>query len=125
MLEHDAVTRRSIAVIGAGYVGLVSAVGLAAKGHAIELVETDPTRLAALQEGRVPFTERGVQESLSAALASGDLTVLDHVSKTLAEIVLICVGTPIDDCGHAPQLEVPDRFLAAVVPWLTTTLAAR
>jgi UDPglucose 6-dehydrogenase len=101
MLEHDAVTRRSIAVIGAGYVGLVSAVGLAAKGHAIELVETDPTRLAALREGRVPFTERGVQEALSAALASGDLTVLDHVSKTLAEIVLICVGTPIDDSGHA------------------------
>jgi pimeloyl-ACP methyl ester carboxylesterase len=31
----------------------------------------------------------------------------------------------IDDCGHAPQLEVPDRFLAAVVPWLTATLAAR
>src|SRR4029079_18108065 len=86
---------------GAGYVGLVSAVGLAAKGHAIELVETDPTRLAALHEGRVPFTERGVQEALSAALASGDLTVLDHVSKTLAEIVLICVGTPIDDNRHA------------------------
>jgi len=31
----------------------------------------------------------------------------------------------IDDCGHAPQLEVPDQFLAAVVPWLTATLAAR
>jgi pimeloyl-ACP methyl ester carboxylesterase len=31
----------------------------------------------------------------------------------------------IDDCGHAPQLEVPDQFLAAAVPWLTRTLAAR
>jgi pimeloyl-ACP methyl ester carboxylesterase len=31
----------------------------------------------------------------------------------------------IDDCGHAPQLEVPDRFLAAVVPWLASTLTAR
>jgi len=31
----------------------------------------------------------------------------------------------IDDCGHAPQLEVPDRFLAAAVPWLAATLAAR
>ena len=101
MPEHDTTARRSIAVIGAGYVGLVSAVGLAAKGHAIELVETDPVRLAALREGRVPFTERGVQEALSAALASGALTVLDHVSRTTAEIVLICVGTPIDDSGHA------------------------
>jgi len=31
----------------------------------------------------------------------------------------------IDDCGHAPQLEVPDRFLAAVVPWLANLLAPR
>ena len=54
-----------------------------------------------LRLGRVPFTEKGVQESLSAALASGALTVLDHTSKTTAEIVLICVGTPIDDHGHA------------------------
>jgi UDPglucose 6-dehydrogenase len=92
---------RSIAVIGAGYVGLVSAVGLAGMGHRIELVETDRERLAALRDGRVPFTEKGVQEALNAALASGALSVLDHTSRTTAEIVLICVGTPIDDQGHA------------------------
>jgi UDPglucose 6-dehydrogenase len=101
MRERDVAARRSIAVIGAGYVGLVSAVGFAAKGHRIELVETDPNRLTALRDGRVPFTEAGVQEALSAALDSGSLTVLDHTSKTTAEIVLICVGTPIDDHGHA------------------------
>jgi UDPglucose 6-dehydrogenase len=100
MPERDA-AGRSIAVIGAGYVGLVSAVGLAGMGHRIELVETDRERLAALRDGRVPFTEKGVQEALNAALASGALTVLDHASRTTAEIVLICVGTPIDDHGHA------------------------
>ena len=100
MQERDA-EGRSIAVIGAGYVGLVSAVGLAAKGHQIELVETSPDRLTALREGRVPFTEAGVQEALTAALASGTLTILDHSSKISAEIVLVCVGTPIDDHGHA------------------------
>lgn len=31
----------------------------------------------------------------------------------------------VDDCGHAPQLEAPDQFLAAAVPWLAATLAAR
>lgn len=31
----------------------------------------------------------------------------------------------IDDCGHVPQLEVPDQFLAAAMPWLAATLAAR
>ena len=100
MPERDA-AGRSIAVIGAGYVGLVSAVGLAGMGHRIELVETDRERLAALRDGRVPFTEKGVQDALNAALASGALIVLDHASKTTAAIVLICVGTPIDDQGHA------------------------
>jgi UDPglucose 6-dehydrogenase len=108
MPEHDTTERRPIAVIGAGYVGLVSAVGLAAKGHAIELVETDPTRLAALRAGRVPFTEAGVQEALTAALASGALDVLDHVSNTTADLLLICVGTPIDDSGHADVGAVED-----------------
>jgi UDPglucose 6-dehydrogenase len=101
MSEHDSTSPRSIAVIGAGYVGLVSAVGLARMGHRIELVETNPDRLVALRNGRVPFTELGVQEALTAALSSGALKVLDHTSNTSAAIVLICVGTPIDDQGHA------------------------
>ena len=71
MVEPRATSRRSIAVVGAGYVGLVSAVGFAAMGHDVELVETDPVRLAALRRGEVPFTEQGVQEALTAALAGG------------------------------------------------------
>ena len=101
MRVPEAVTRRSIAVVGAGYVGLVSAVGFAAMGHAVELVETDPERLDALRRGLVPFTERGVQEALSAALVSGDLTILERAADTTAGLVLVCVGTPIDDRGHA------------------------
>ena len=31
----------------------------------------------------------------------------------------------IDDCGHVPQLEVPDQFLPAAMPWLAATVAAR
>ena len=70
-------------------------------GHAVELVETDPDRLAALRRGEVPFTEQGVQEALTAALDGGTLSVLERASATRAPIVLVCVGTPIDDRGHA------------------------
>jgi UDPglucose 6-dehydrogenase len=94
-------TPRSIAVVGAGYVGLVSAVGFAGMGHAVELVETDPVRLAALRRGEVPFTEAGVQEALTAALASSTLIVLERAADTTSDIVLVCVGTPIDDHGKA------------------------
>lgn len=106
MPERGAARARSIAVVGAGYVGLVSAVGLAGMGHAIELVETDQARLAELRNGRVPFSEPGVQEALTAALASGAMTILDGTSKVTADIVLICVGTPIDDRGHADMSAV-------------------
>jgi UDPglucose 6-dehydrogenase len=101
MPDPQASSRRSIAVVGAGYVGLVSAVGFAAMGHTIELVETDPDRLVILRQGQVPFSEDGVQEALSAAISSGDLKILERTADVSSEIVLICVGTPIDDLGHA------------------------
>ena len=82
MVEPRATSRRSIAVVGAGYVGLVSAVGFAAMGHDVELVETDPDRLAALHRGEVPFTEAGVQDALTAALAAGTLSILERASAT-------------------------------------------
>lgn len=70
-------------------------------GHVVELVETAPDRLAALRHGRVPFSEPGLPEALAAALEAGALTILDRASDTTAGIVLICVGTPIDDQGRA------------------------
>jgi UDPglucose 6-dehydrogenase len=113
MPASHATSRRSIAVIGAGYVGLVSAVGLARLGHTIELIETDPDRLVDLRNGRVPFSEPGVQEALTAAQTAGDLTILDGTSRLTSEIALICVGTPIDDRGHADMSAV-EAVLAAI-----------
>ena len=68
MTTPEAATPRTIAVVGAGYVGLVSAVGLAQRGHSIELVETDPKRLVELRNGRVPFDEPGLQAAFEAAV---------------------------------------------------------
>jgi UDPglucose 6-dehydrogenase len=113
MSERPPTPRRSVAVVGAGYVGLVSAVGLAQLGHTIELVETDPVRLVDLRKGRIPFSEPGVQEAFTAAVASGDLTIRDRASLTTSEIIVICVGTPIDDQGHADMSAV-ESVLAEV-----------
>lgn len=52
--------RLRTAVVGAGYVGIATAVGLAEQGRDIALVEQDPARLTALADGRTPFHEPGL-----------------------------------------------------------------
>ncbi|MGK2849934.1 MAG: UDP-glucose dehydrogenase family protein [Candidatus Limnocylindrales bacterium] len=87
-------------VIGAGYVGLVTAVGMASLGHTVELVETRVDRLEALRAGRSPLHEQGLQDALSDRLREGRLTVQDRPVAD-AEVVLVCVGTPIGVDGRS------------------------
>jgi UDPglucose 6-dehydrogenase len=101
-----------ISVVGAGYVGLVTAVGLAGLGHHVQLIESGPVRLEALRDGRVPIHESGLQEAFTDAVSSGCLTVGDALPPDLG-IVLICVGTPIADDG-ASDLSQLDAALAAL-----------
>src|SRR5688572_25848111 len=92
--------RRRVTVIGAGYVGLVTAAGLASLEHVVELVETAPTRLAALRAGRVPIHEAGLQDAFESAVRAGRLRVSDQPGDD-AEVVLVCVGTPIGNRGRS------------------------
>ena len=105
-----------IVVIGAGYVGLVTAVGLASLGHRVEVVETRLDRLEALRAGRSPIHEAGLPEALSVALADGRLTVADRPGLD-AEIVMVCVGTPIGPNGRSDlsQLDSALRSLAPIM----------
>lgn len=105
---------RRIVVVGAGYVGLVTAVGLASMGHRVEVVETRPDRLAALRAGRSPIHEAGLPEALAVALANGRLTVADTPGLD-AEIVMVCVGTPIGPNGRS-DLSQLDSALRSLVP---------
>ena len=90
-----------ILVIGAGYVGLVTAVALAKLGHRIELVEAREDRLSLLAGGRAPIFEQGVEDILGPALADGRITVAPTPRQTPHRLVLICVGTPIADDGSS------------------------
>ena len=87
-----------IAVVGAGYVGLVTAAGLARLGHQVHLSETRPDRLDALRAGRIPIYEAGLPEAFAEALAAGRLTVDDRPPAD-AGLAMVCVGTPIGDDG--------------------------
>jgi UDPglucose 6-dehydrogenase len=92
-----------IAVIGAGYVGLVTGAGLASLGHEVAVGERDPHRLSALQSGSVPFYEPDLDRLVAEGIASGALTF--HSSNRAvvrgAEIVFVAVPTPEGDDGGA------------------------
>ncbi len=103
---------RPITVVGGGYVGLVSAVGLAGLGHSVRLVETGEARLAMLRAGRIPIHEAGLQEAFDAAVAAGRLAVSGSI-ETGAGMILVCVGTPIDEAGRS-DLSQLDSALDAI-----------
>ena len=109
--------RLSTVVVGAGYVGLATALGLAIRGHGVELIENGAERLAALRAGRVPVSEPGMQEVYSDASRDGRIVVRGESGVTSADVVFVCVGTPTTDAGRSDwsQLRSALRAVAHVV----------
>lgn len=92
-----------LCIIGAGYVGLVSAACFAEMGNHVVCVEHQPARLEALQRGECPIHEPGLQTMLSEHAASGQLSFTASLAEgaRLADIVFIAVGTPSQEDGSA------------------------
>jgi UDPglucose 6-dehydrogenase len=93
-----------IAMIGGGYVGLVSGACFADLGVEVAVVETDPAKLAALNEGRIPIYEPGLDRLVAENVAAGRLSFGNDLPKAVAgvEAVFIAVGTPTRrGDGHA------------------------
>jgi UDPglucose 6-dehydrogenase/GDP-mannose 6-dehydrogenase len=85
-----------LAVVGTGYVGLVSGVCLASVGHKVICVDVSPERVAAISRSEVPFYEPGLGELLSKVLANGSLRATIDLREAVisSEVSLIAVGTP-------------------------------
>lgn len=92
-----------VGVIGAGYVGLVTAVGLASLGHRVSVGERDPERLEQLQSGRSPIFEDGLESLLVEHSATGALSFYGDNNDVLkrAGIVVIALPTPQGTDGQA------------------------
>jgi UDPglucose 6-dehydrogenase len=102
-----------VVVIGGGYVGLITAVGLSELGHRVHLVEIRPDRLDLIRRGEAPIFEADLPGSLARVVADGLLTASGE-SPGDADVALICVGTPIgpDGRSHLDQLETALRTQA-------------
>lgn len=93
-----------IAMIGGGYVGLVSSACFAEFGVEVVVVEADPTKLAALLAGRMPIYEPGLEKLVAENVTAGRLTFTGDLQQGVKDVeaVFIAVGTPTRrGDGHA------------------------
>ena len=85
-----------IAVFGLGYVGAVSAAALAADGHEVVGVDTNPAKVETINAGRSPVVEEGLAALIEQGVRSGRLRATTDAADGLAgaALSLVCVGTP-------------------------------
>ena len=85
-----------VSVFGLGYVGSVSAASFAADGHEVVGVDVNADKVAAVNAGRSPIVEPGLEEQLAEAVSAGRLRATTDTADAVAatEVSLLCVGTP-------------------------------
>jgi UDPglucose 6-dehydrogenase len=97
-----------VAIIGSGYVGLVSGACLAELGHRVTCLDRDPDRVALLNNGGVPIYEPGLAELIARNVQAGRLGFGTELAVAVpaADVVLIAVGTPPGEDGSADLSQV-------------------
>jgi UDPglucose 6-dehydrogenase len=97
---------KRIAVIGTGYVGLVTGSCFAELGNHVTCIDADSRKINALLRGEVPFFEPGLRELVERNVHAGRLRFSTRISDGMlgSAIVFIAVGTPTGDDGH-PDLD--------------------
>lgn len=85
-----------ISVFGAGYVGAVTSACLVDMGHDVILVDVIPEKVKAIQSGKAPIVEKGLQDLIQKGVETKKLQATHDVKSAImeTEVSLICVGTP-------------------------------
>lgn len=102
----------NIAIIGTGYVGLVTGACFAQAGIDVTCLDKDLRKIEMLRQGRVPFHEPGLEALIAAGRASGRLafqsTLEPDLSLERAEAIFLAVGTPTGPDGRAALTDLLD-----------------
>jgi UDPglucose 6-dehydrogenase len=103
-----------IAVIGSGYVGLVTATCLADSGNHVVAVDTDAAKIEALRAGHCPFFEPGLEELVRKNVNAGRLRFATDVASSVAGVrmVFLAVGTPPRPDGSADLSAIESAAIA-------------
>lgn len=92
-----------VAVVGTGYVGLVTGVCLADAGHAVVCIDTDTAKIAELRAGKTPIFEPGLEEVLQRTINAGRISFTTKLSEGVngAAVVFLALPTPPQEDGSA------------------------
>lgn len=93
----------NIAIVGTGYVGLVSGACFADTGASVTCVDVDAAKIDALRQGNIPIYEPGLDELVAKNMKAGRLKFTTSLAEVLdgQQIVFSAVGTPPDEDGSA------------------------
>ncbi len=102
MRSETSFTPRSLAVVGLGYAGCVTAACLSRLGHQVIGVDRDELKVDAVNAKRAPFHEPGLTELVAEGVGAGRLQATADLAcaVSVADIVLVCVGTPAEKNGN-------------------------
>jgi len=117
----SATAKPRISVIGTGYLGATHAAAMAEMGFDVIGVDTDPAKVEALSQGRVPFFEPGLPELILRHVQSGRLLFTTDIAEAVAlsDVHFICVGTPQRRGSHAANLSYVEEATRKVAESLS------
>jgi len=94
--------KQTVAVLGLGYVGCVTAACLAELGHTVIGVDRDSSKVNNITEGRAPFYEPGLEPLVESGVKAGRLRATTSAGEAVkdADVVMVCVGTPSERNGN-------------------------
>ncbi len=99
MVYHTGVDRVNIAIIGTGYVGLVTGACLAAKGHQVTCIDKKQDIVDKIKRMQMPIYEPGLEDLLKRVVASGNLAVTTDLRSAVlnSQVSIVAVGTPFGE----------------------------
>lgn len=108
-----------IAIIGTGYVGLVSGVCFASKGHSVTCFDTSLKTINLLKEGQIPIYEKGLEDLLFKSQKKISFEVLNSSNEKMLlnfDVILVAVGTPsVNGKADLRQIESVATIVARLI----------
>lgn len=109
----------NVAIVGTGYVGLVTGACLAEAGHFVTCIDNNSVKIEQMREGKLPFHESGLQAIVRSQLHGGMLRFSTDLAGGTrhSHVVMLAIGTPsaADGCANVDSLLLCAKTLADIL----------